>query len=114
LPPRGEKQWFKDGELLTQSTKHVMEVRGNTCKLTLKSLAMSDTGEYTLQVGAVKTATYVSVKKLPLEVRQALAPRGAPGDAREKQSLVLRAVFSRIPDSGAWFKDGLSLKPDKL
>ena len=56
---RGEKRWLKDGEELTQSAKHVMEVRGNTCKLTLTSLNMADTGEYTLLVGEIKTSTYV-------------------------------------------------------
>ena len=44
---------------MTQSAKHVMEVRGNTLKLTLTSLNMADTGEYTLVVGDIKTSTYI-------------------------------------------------------
>ena len=110
---KGEKQWLKDGAILTQSTKHVMEVRGNTCKLTLTSLNMEDTGEYALVVGDIKTSTYVSVKRHPLTVKKPLSPRSISTEFREKEALTLRAVFSRTPESGAWFKDGIQLKFDK-
>ncbi|KAI3355902.1 hypothetical protein L3Q82_004449 [Scortum barcoo] len=101
-------RWLKDGQLLNGDNIHISSV-GNTHKLTINPLQLSDSGEYVCDVNTDEMYFSLLVKEMlvkfirPLE--NIVSLKGG--------SLILRCEINKPKGDVQWLKDGKEISPSR-
>uniref|UniRef100_A0A4W6CYB1 Obscurin-like protein 1 n=1 Tax=Lates calcarifer TaxID=8187 RepID=A0A4W6CYB1_LATCA len=90
---RANVRWLKDGQLLNEDNIHISS-EGNTHKLTINPLQLSDSGEYVCDV---------NTDEIPLE--NIVSLKGS--------SLTLRCEINKPKGDVQWLKDGQEISPSR-
>ncbi|XP_051260025.1 obscurin-like protein 1 isoform X3 [Dicentrarchus labrax] len=105
---RANVRWLKDGQLLNGDNIHISS-EGNTHKLTINPLQLSDSGEYVCDVNTDEMYFSLLVKEMmvkfirPLE--NIVSPKGS--------SLILRCEINKPKGDVQWLKDGQEICPSR-
>ncbi|XP_026231793.1 obscurin-like protein 1 isoform X1 [Anabas testudineus] len=105
---RANVRWLKDGQLLNEDNIHISS-EGNTHKLTINPLQLSDSGEYVCDVNTDEMYFSLLVKEMrvkfikPLENTVTL--RG--------NTLTLRCEVNKLKGDIQWLKDGKEISPSR-
>ncbi|XP_035532989.1 obscurin isoform X19 [Morone saxatilis] len=105
---RANVRWLKDGQLLNGDNIHISS-EGNTHKLTINPLQLSDSGEYVCDVNTDEMYFSLLVKEMmvkfirPLE--NIVSPKGS--------SLILRCEINKPKGDVQWLKDGQEISPSR-
>ncbi|XP_067459173.1 obscurin-like protein 1 isoform X12 [Thunnus thynnus] len=101
-------RWLKDGQLLNEDNIHISS-EGNTHKLTINPLQLSDSGEYVCHINTDEMYFSLLVKEMkvkfikPLENIVALKGSG----------LTLRCEINKPKGDVQWLKDGQEISPSR-
>ncbi|KAM6955925.1 obscurin isoform 3-T3 [Lycodopsis pacificus] len=105
---RANIRWLKDGQLLNGDNIHISS-EGNTHKLTINPLQLSDSGEYVCDVKTDEMYFSLLVKEMkakfirPLE--DIVSLKGS--------SLILRCEINKPKGDVQWLKDGQEISPSR-
>ncbi|XP_075958920.1 obscurin-like protein 1 [Anarhichas minor] len=105
---RANIRWLKDGQLLNGDNIHISS-EGNTHKLTINPLQLSDSGEYVCDVKTDEMYFSLLVKEMkakfirPLE--NIVSLKGS--------SLILRCEINKPKGDVQWLKDGQEISPSR-
>ncbi|KAM8749670.1 obscurin isoform 8-T9 [Acanthopagrus schlegelii] len=105
---RANVRWLKDGQLLNEDNIHISS-EGNTHKLTINPLQLSDSGEYVCDASTDEMYFSLLVKEMkarfirPLENIASL----------KGSSLILRCEISKPKGDVQWLKDGQEISPSR-
>ncbi|TMS06899.1 Obscurin-like protein 1 [Larimichthys crocea] len=105
---RANVRWLKDGQLLNKDNIHISS-EGNTHKLTINPLQLSDSGEYVCDVNTDEMYFSLLVKETSVKFSRPLenivALRGS--------SLILRCEINKPKGDVQWLKDGQEISPSR-
>ncbi|TKS67636.1 Obscurin [Collichthys lucidus] len=105
---RANVRWLKDGQLLNKDNIHISS-EGNTHKLTINPLQLSDSGEYVCDVNTDEMYFSLLVKEMSVKFSRPLentvALRGS--------SLILRCEINKPKGDVQWLKDGQEISPSR-
>nr|XP_043874202.1 obscurin-like protein 1 isoform X2 [Solea senegalensis] len=105
---RANVRWLKDGQLLNEDNIHISS-EGNTHKLTINPLQLSNSGEYVCDVNTDEMYFSLLVKEMkvkfirPLENTVCIKGR----------SLTLRCEINKPKGDVQWLKDGQEISPNR-
>uniref|UniRef100_A0A3B4YED4 Obscurin-like protein 1 n=1 Tax=Seriola lalandi dorsalis TaxID=1841481 RepID=A0A3B4YED4_SERLL len=104
---RANVRWLKDGQLLNEDNIHISS-EGNTHKLTINPLQLSDSGEYVCDVNTDEMYFSLLVKmkvKFTKPLENTVSLKGS--------SLTLRCEISKPKGDVQWLKDGQEISPSR-
>ncbi|XP_008299429.1 obscurin isoform X7 [Stegastes partitus] len=105
---RANVRWLKDGQLLNEDNIHISS-EGNTHKLTINPLQLSDSGEYVCDVNTDEMYFSLLVKDMKVKfIRQLeniVSPKGS--------SLTLQCEINKPKGDVQWLKDGQEISPSR-
>ncbi|KAM3862349.1 obscurin-like protein 1 [Diretmus argenteus] len=105
---RANVRWLKDGRLLNEDNIHISS-EGNTHKLTINPLQLSDAGEYVCDVNTDEMNFTLLVKEMKVKFIRPLENVVALKDS----SLTLRCEISKLKGDVQWLKDGQEISPSR-
>ncbi|XP_062258669.1 obscurin-like protein 1 isoform X5 [Platichthys flesus] len=105
---RANVRWLKDGQLLNQDNIHISS-EGNTHKLTINPLQLSDSGSYVCDINTDQMFFTLLVKEMKVKfirpVENTVCARGS--------SLTLRCEINKPKGDVQWLKDGQEIPPSR-
>ncbi|XP_035860406.1 obscurin-like protein 1 isoform X6 [Sander lucioperca] len=105
---RANVRWLKDGQLLNGDNIHISS-EGNTHKLTINPLQLSDSGEYVCDVNTDEMYFNLLVKEMKVKfirpLENAVSLKGS--------SLILRCEINKAKGDVQWLKDGQEISPSR-
>ncbi|XP_049904839.1 obscurin-like protein 1 isoform X2 [Epinephelus moara] len=105
---RSNVRWLKDGQLLNGDNIHISS-EGNTHKLTINPLQLSDSGEYVCDVKTDEMYFSLLVKEMKLKfvrpLENVVSLKGS--------SLILRCEINKPKGDVQWLKDGQEISPSR-
>ncbi|CAB1426647.1 unnamed protein product [Pleuronectes platessa] len=105
---RANVRWLKDGQLLNQDNIHISS-EGNTHKLTINPLQLSDSGSYVCDINTDQMFFTLLVKEMKVKfirpVESTVCARGS--------SLTLRCEINKPKGDVQWLKDGQEIPPSR-
>ncbi|XP_029936956.1 obscurin-like protein 1 [Myripristis murdjan] len=105
---RANVRWLKDGQLLNEDNIHISS-EGNTHKLTINPLQLSDAGEYVCDVNTDEMYFSLLVKEMKVKFIRPLENI----TALKGSSLTLRCEVSKPKGDVQWLKDGQDIPPSR-
>ncbi|XP_075870110.1 obscurin-like protein 1 isoform X2 [Nelusetta ayraudi] len=105
---RANVRWLKDGQLLNEDNVHISS-EGNTHRLTINPLQLSDSGEYVCDANTDEMYFSLSVKEMLVKFIKPL--ENAP--CLKGSSLVLRCEVNKPKGDVQWLKDGKDIQPSR-
>ncbi|KAM7380834.1 hypothetical protein PAMP_004106 [Pampus punctatissimus] len=101
-------RWLKDGQLLNEDNIHISS-EGNTHKLTINPLQLSDSGEYVCHVNTDEMYFSLLVKEMKVKfikpLENIVSLKGS--------SLTLRCEINKPKGDVQWLKDGQEISPSR-
>uniref|UniRef100_A0A3P8S5Q9 Obscurin-like protein 1 n=1 Tax=Amphiprion percula TaxID=161767 RepID=A0A3P8S5Q9_AMPPE len=104
---RANVRWLKDGQLLNEDNIHISS-EGNTHKLTINPLQLSDSGEYVCDVNTDEMYFSLLVKMKVKFIRQLENIVSLKGS-----SLMLQCEINKPKGDVQWLKDGQEISPSR-
>ncbi|KAK2839512.1 hypothetical protein Q5P01_013252 [Channa striata] len=105
---RANVRWLKDGQLLNEDNIHISS-EGNTHKLTINPLQLSDSGQYVCDVNTDEMYFSLLVKEMKVKfIRPLLNTVALKG-----LSLTLRCEINKLKGDVQWLKDGKEIAPSR-
>ncbi|XP_035029697.2 obscurin-like protein 1 isoform X9 [Hippoglossus stenolepis] len=105
---RANVRWLKDGQLLNQDNIHISS-EGNTHKLTINPLQLSDSGAYVCDINTDEMFFTLLVKEMKVKfirpVENTVCVKGS--------SLTLRCEINKPKGDVQWLKDGREIPPSR-
>ncbi|KAL7384852.1 hypothetical protein ABVT39_010152 [Epinephelus coioides] len=105
---RSNVRWLKDGQLLNGDNIHISS-EGNTHKLTINPLQLSDSGEYVCDVKTDEMYFSLLVKEMKVKfvrpLENVVSLKGS--------SLILRCEINKPKGDVQWLKDGQEISPSR-
>ncbi|CAJ1078775.1 obscurin-like protein 1 isoform X6 [Xyrichtys novacula] len=105
---RANVRWLKDGQLLNEDNIHISS-EGNTHKLTINPLQLSDSGEYVCDVNTDEMYFSLLVKEMTVKfirpLENIVSLKGS--------SLILRCEINKPKGDVQWLKDGQDIAPSR-
>ncbi|XP_069010922.1 obscurin isoform X8 [Embiotoca jacksoni] len=105
---RANVRWLKDGQLLNEDNIHISS-EGNTHKLTINPLQLSDSGEYVCDVNTDEMYFSLLVKEMKVKfdsrLENVVALKGS--------SLSLQCEINKTKGDVQWLKDGQEIAPSR-
>ncbi|XP_040912804.1 obscurin-like protein 1 isoform X9 [Toxotes jaculatrix] len=105
---RANVRWLKDGQLLNEDNIHISS-EGNTHKLTINPLQLSDSGEYVCDVNTDEMYFSLLVKEMKVKfirpLENIVSLKGS--------SLTLRCEINKPKGDVQWLKDGQEISPSR-
>nr|XP_046260552.1 obscurin-like protein 1 isoform X6 [Scatophagus argus] len=105
---RTNVRWLKDGQLLNEDNIHISS-EGNTHKLTINPLQLSDSGEYVCDVNTDEMYFSLLVNEMPVKfirpLENIVSLKGS--------TLVLRCEINKPKGDVQWLKDGKEISPSR-
>ncbi|XP_071341780.1 obscurin-like protein 1 isoform X12 [Trachinotus anak] len=105
---RANVRWLKDGQLLNGDNIHISS-EGNTHKLTINPLQLSDSGEYVCDVNTDEMYFSLLVKEMKAKFTKPLENIVS----LKGSSLTLRCEISKPKGDVQWLKDGKEISPSR-
>ncbi|XP_067371933.1 obscurin isoform X1 [Channa argus] len=105
---RANVRWLKDGQLLNEDNIHISS-EGNTHKLTINPLQLSDSGEYMCDVNTDEMYFSLLVKEMKVKFIRPLVNTVA----LKGRSLTLRCEISKLKGDVLWLKDCKEIAPSR-
>ncbi|CAI5656773.1 unnamed protein product [Oreochromis niloticus] len=105
---RANVRWLKDGQLLNEENIHISSV-GNTHKLTINPLQLSDSGEYVCDVKTDEMYFSLLVKEMKVKFIRQLENIKAPKGTR----LTLQCEINKPKGDVQWLKNGHEISPSR-
>ncbi|XP_056244887.1 obscurin-like isoform X2 [Seriola aureovittata] len=105
---RANVRWLKDGQLLNEDNIHISS-EGNTHKLTINPLQLSDSGEYVCDVNTDEMYFSLLVKEMKVKFTKPLENTVS----LKGSSLTLRCEISKPKGDVQWLKDGQEISPSR-
>ncbi|KAJ6665562.1 hypothetical protein lerEdw1_003405 [Lerista edwardsae] len=102
-----EVQWMKQGILLQQSPKYLMEACGYQRALTIRSIELADRGTYRCESLHDRTQAKLSVEPRKVTVKKPLSDV----ETFEKESVTFELELSHANLAGVWTRNGTRVKP---
>ncbi|XP_041698291.1 obscurin isoform X4 [Coregonus clupeaformis] len=100
-------QWAKDGKEIKKSEKYEISKEERVMKLTIHSVTVQDSGEYSCEViGGATTKAKLEVKEPVHKFTKELKDR----EAEEKGSVTLQCETTQPASKATWSKGGVELK----
>ncbi|XP_044222764.1 obscurin-like protein 1 isoform X14 [Thunnus albacares] len=101
-------RWLKDGQLLNEDNIHISS-EGNTHKLTINPLQLSDSGEYVCHINTDEMYFSLLVKEMKVkfikQLENIVALKGS--------GLTLRCEINKPKGDVQWLKDGQEISPSR-
>ncbi|XP_054870899.1 obscurin isoform X4 [Amphiprion ocellaris] len=105
---RANVRWLKDGQLLNEDNIHISS-EGNSHKLTINPLQLSDSGEYVCDVNTDEMYFSLLVKDMKVKfIRQLENIVSLKGS-----SLMLQCEINKPKGDVQWLKDGQEISPSR-
>uniref|UniRef100_A0A3Q0R1B6 Obscurin-like protein 1 n=1 Tax=Amphilophus citrinellus TaxID=61819 RepID=A0A3Q0R1B6_AMPCI len=104
---RANVRWLKDGQLLNEENIHISSV-GNTHKLTINPLQLSDSGEYVCDVNTDEMYFSLLVKMKVQFIRQLENIKALKGSR-----LTLQCEINKPKGDVQWLKNGHDISPSR-
>ncbi|XP_044072899.1 obscurin-like protein 1 isoform X8 [Siniperca chuatsi] len=105
---RANVRWLKDGQLLNGDNIHISS-EGNTHKLTINPLQLSDSGEYVCDANTDEMYFSLLVKEMTVKfirpLENIVSLKGS--------SLILRCEINKPKGDVQWLKDGNEISPSR-
>ncbi|XP_042351107.1 obscurin-like protein 1 isoform X2 [Plectropomus leopardus] len=105
---RANVRWLKDGQLLNGDNIHISS-EGNTHKLTINPLQLSDSGEYVCDAKTDEMYFSLLVKEMQVKfikpLENIVSVKGS--------SLILRCEINKPKGDVQWLKDGQEISPSR-
>ncbi|KAM3607079.1 uncharacterized protein V6R79_001471 [Siganus canaliculatus] len=101
-------RWLKEGQLLNEDNIHI-SCEGNTHKLTINPLQLSDSGEYVCDASTDEMYFSLLVKEMLVKFSKPLENVVALKDS----SLILRCEVNKPKGDVQWLKDGREIPPSR-
>ncbi|XP_030284381.1 obscurin-like protein 1 isoform X3 [Sparus aurata] len=105
---RANVRWLKDGQLLNEDNIHISS-EGNTHKLTINPLQLSDSGEYVCDASTDEMYFSLLVKEMKVKFIRPLENIAS----LKGSSLILRCEISKPKGDVQWLKDGQEISPSR-
>ncbi|KAM9347673.1 obscurin-like protein 1 [Symphorus nematophorus] len=105
---RANVRWLKDGQLLNEDNIHISS-EGNTHKLTINPLQLSDSGEYVCDVNTDEMYFSLLVKEMTVKFTKPLENV----TSLKGSSLILRCEINKPKGDVQWLKDGKDITPSR-
>ncbi|XP_041663263.1 obscurin-like protein 1 isoform X12 [Cheilinus undulatus] len=105
---RANVRWLKDGQLLNEDNIHISS-EGNTHKLTINPLQLSDSGEYVCDVNTDEMYFSLLVKEMPVKFIRPLENI----TSLKGSSLILRCEINKPKGDVQWLKGGHEIPPSR-
>ncbi|XP_037645171.1 obscurin-like protein 1 isoform X13 [Sebastes umbrosus] len=105
---RANVRWLKGGQLLNGDNIHISS-EGNTHKLTINPLQLSDSGEYVCDVKTDEMYFSLLVKEMKMKFIRPLENIVS----LEGRSLILRCEINKPKGDVQWLKDGQEISPSR-
>ncbi|XP_068185377.1 obscurin-like protein 1 isoform X2 [Antennarius striatus] len=105
---RANVRWLKDGQLLNEDNIHISS-EGNTHKLTINPLQLSDSGEYVCDVNTDEMCFSLLVKEMMVKFFRPLENTVS----QKGSSLMLRCEINKPKGDVQWLKDGREITPSR-
>ncbi|XP_068561252.1 obscurin isoform X1 [Cebidichthys violaceus] len=105
---RANIRWLKDGQLLNGDNIHISS-EGNTHKLTINPLQLSDSGEYVCDVKTDEMHFSLLVKEMKVKFIKPLENTVSLNGS----SLILRCEINKPKGDVQWLKDGQEISPSR-
>ncbi|XP_070694816.1 obscurin-like protein 1 isoform X2 [Pempheris klunzingeri] len=105
---RANVRWLKDGQLLNKDNIHISS-EGNTHKLTINPLQLSDSGEYVCDVNTDEMYFSLLVKEMMAKFSRPLENIVS----QKGSSLTLRCEINKPKGDVQWLKDGKEISPSR-
>ncbi|XP_034740735.1 obscurin-like isoform X5 [Etheostoma cragini] len=105
---RANVRWLKDGQLLNGDNIHISS-EGNTHKLTINPLQLSDSGEYVCDVNTDEMYFSLLVKEMKVKFIRPLEN----AVSLEGSSLILRCEINKPKGDVQWLKDGQEISSSR-
>ncbi|XP_051937934.1 obscurin isoform X6 [Hippocampus zosterae] len=99
-------RWLKDGQLLNKDNIHISG-EGNTHKLTINPLQLSDSGDYVCDANTDEMHFSLFVKEMKVKFIRPLENVAS----LKGSSLTLRCEINKSKGDVQWLKDGLEISP---
>ncbi|XP_019728433.1 obscurin-like [Hippocampus comes] len=99
-------RWLKDGQLLNKDNIHISG-EGNTHKLTINPLQLSDSGDYVCDANTDEMHFSLFVKEMKVKFIRPLENIAS----LKGSSLTLRCEINKSKGDVQWMKDGLEISP---
>ncbi|XP_034077354.1 obscurin isoform X7 [Gymnodraco acuticeps] len=101
-------RWLKDGQLLNRDNIHISS-EGNTYKLTINPLQLSDSGEYVCDINTDQMQFSLLVKGMKMTFTKPLENIVS----LKGSILILRCEISKPKGDVQWLKDGHEISPSR-
>ncbi|XP_057709169.1 obscurin-like protein 1 isoform X2 [Corythoichthys intestinalis] len=101
-------RWLKDGQLLNKDNIHISS-EGNTHKLTINPLQLSDSGDYVCDANTDDMHFSLFVKEMKVKFIRRLENMVS----LKGKSLTLRCEINKPKGDVQWVKDGLEISPSR-
>ncbi|XP_033965419.1 obscurin isoform X4 [Pseudochaenichthys georgianus] len=101
-------RWLKDGQLLNRDNMHISS-EGNTYKLTINPLQLSDSGEYVCDINTDQMQFSLLVKGMKMTFTKPLENIVS----LKGSILILRCEISKPKGDVQWLKDGHEISPSR-
>ncbi|XP_056280906.1 obscurin-like protein 1 isoform X11 [Pseudoliparis swirei] len=105
---RANIRWLKDGQLLTADNVHISS-EGNTHKLTINPLQLSDSGEYVCDVKTDEMYFNLLVKEMRVKFTRTLESIAS----LKGSNLILRCEVNKPKGDVQWMKNGQEISPSR-
>ncbi|XP_047193065.1 obscurin-like protein 1 isoform X11 [Scophthalmus maximus] len=105
---RANVRWLKDGQLLNEDNIHISS-EGNTHKLTINPLQLSDSGEYVCDVNTDEMYFSILVKEMKVKFIKPLENIAC----LKGGSLTLRCEINKPKGDVQWLKDGQEISQSR-
>ncbi|XP_049584751.1 obscurin isoform X5 [Syngnathus scovelli] len=101
-------RWLKDGQLLNKDNIHISS-EGNTHKLTINPLQLSDSGDYACDANTDDMHFSLFVKEMKAKFIRPLESVASP----KGSSVTLRCEINKPKGDVQWLKDGSEIPPSR-
>ncbi|XP_033990218.1 obscurin-like [Trematomus bernacchii] len=101
-------RWLKDGQLLNRDNIHISS-EGNTYKVTINPLQLSDSGEYVCDINTDQMQFSLLVKEMKMTFTKPLENIVS----LKGSILILRCEISKPKGDVQWLKDGHEISPSR-
>ncbi|XP_068427905.1 obscurin-like protein 1 [Clinocottus analis] len=105
---RANVRWLKDGQLLTGDNIHISS-EGNTHKLTINPLQLSDSGEYVCDVKTDEMYFSLLVKEMKVKFTRPLESAAS----LKGSNFILRCEINKPKGDVQWLKNGQEISPSR-
>ncbi|XP_028291239.1 obscurin-like protein 1 isoform X12 [Gouania willdenowi] len=105
---RANVRWLKGGQLLNQDNIHISS-EGNTHRLTINPLQLSDSGDYVCDVNTDEMSFSLLVKEMKVRFLRRMESVACPKGSR----LTLLCEVNKPKGDVQWLKDGAEVAPSR-